>query len=99
MLLHNIRLERRSMAFQPAIPAPTELPSPLTKPLITLGLPMRALNAMHSAGIQTLRDVAEWSLRDLTSLPQVGPAAVALLQEALRSAQLDLQPSARRRRL
>ena len=95
MLLHNIRVERRSMAF---LPASDQMPDFQSKPLTALGLPMRALNAMHAAGILTLRDAANWSLRELQSLPQFGPASIRTLGDALARAGLSLQPNGRRRK-
>lgn len=68
-------------------------------PITALGLPPRALNALHGAGIRLLKDAADWSARDLLSLPQMGPATLAALREALRTAGLEMRPSARRRRL
>ena len=99
MLLHAIGMRERPLDLPAANPAPAGHHDPLLLPLAALGLPQRALNAMRAAGLCTLRDTADWSARDLKSLPQVGPAALALLQEALHAAHLDLQPSARRRRL
>lgn len=45
-----------------------------------LSLPARARNALLRAGIRTLQDAAEWSDRDLLSLPHFGPASVARLR-------------------
>ncbi len=64
-----------------------------------LGLPQRASNALRFAGVGSLDEVADWWLRDLQSLPQVGPAALSVLREALRARGLELQPSLRRKRL
>lgn len=44
------------------------------------GLSKRALNALMRGGIHTLEDAAEWSDRDLLSLPHFGPASVAALR-------------------
>jgi DNA-directed RNA polymerase alpha subunit len=99
MLLHSIVSGSRAAAFPHAIPVQTGHYDPLSQPLALLGLPGRALNALHAAGLSTLRDAADWSLRDLKTLPQVGPAALTALQDALHDARLDLQPSARRKRL
>lgn len=43
-------------------------------------LSRRALNALKRAGILTLDDAAEWSDRDLLSLPHIGPVSVASLR-------------------
>ena len=45
-----------------------------------LSLPKRATNALVRAGIRTLQDAAEWSDRDLLSLPHFGPTSVARLR-------------------
>lgn len=45
-----------------------------------LSLPKRAYNALVRAGIRTLQDAAEWSDRDLLSLPHFGPTSVARLR-------------------
>lgn len=68
-------------------------------PVTALGLPPRALNALHGAGIRLLKDAADWSARDLLSLPQMGPATLAAIRLALSVAGLELRPSPRRRRL
>jgi DNA-directed RNA polymerase alpha subunit len=99
MLLHAIAVRGRSADFPATMPAFAGHLDPLSQPLAALGLPQRSLNAMRAAGIATLADAADWSLRDLKTLPQVGPAALDMLQEALRAAHLDLRPSTRRRRL
>ncbi len=44
------------------------------------GLPKRARNALMRGGIFTPEDAAEWSDRDLLSLPHIGPVAVASLR-------------------
>ena len=99
MLLHAIGMRDRPADLPATLPALAGHHDPLLLPLTALGLPQRALNAMRAAGLVTLRDASDWSARDLKSLPQVGPAALTMLQEALLTAQLDLQPSVRRRRL
>jgi hypothetical protein len=43
-------------------------------------LPKRARNALLRGGIATLQDAAEWSDRDLLSLPHMGKAYVASLR-------------------
>jgi DNA-directed RNA polymerase alpha subunit len=43
-------------------------------------LPKRARNALLRGGIATLKDAAEWSGRDLLSLPHIGRAYVASLR-------------------
>ncbi|MEI9988580.1 MAG: DNA-directed RNA polymerase subunit alpha C-terminal domain-containing protein [Rhizomicrobium sp.] len=48
--------------------------------LARLKLPKRALNALRRGGILTLEDAAEWSDRDLLSLPHIGPVSVASLR-------------------
>ncbi len=53
-----------------------------------LNLPKRALNALVRGGISTLEEIAEWSDRDLLSLPHIGPASVASLR-ALAGAGMD----------
>ncbi len=77
-------------ASAPAVPRPA---------LMEIGLPQRACNALRLAGLSTLDEVAEWSLRDLRSLPQMGPASIAVLEDALHARGLDLRQSLRRRRL
>lgn len=45
------------------------------RPIATLSehdLPKRARNALLRSGIATLQDAAEWSDRDLLSLPNIG---------------------------
>ena len=69
-------------------------------PIESLELPSRACNALRAGGIATLQDASYWSERDLRSLPQMGPAAIRTLCEALSRAGLSLQPrTGRRRRL
>lgn len=46
-------------------------------------LPKRALNALLRNGIRTLEEAAEWSDRDLLSLPHFGPASVASLHRLI----------------
>ncbi len=46
-------------------------------------LPKRALNALLRNGIRTLEEAAEWSDRDLLSLPHFGPASVASLRRLI----------------
>lgn len=99
MLLHAIGMRERPLDLPAANPATAGHHDPLLLPLAALDLPQRAFNALRAAGLVTLRDAADWSARDLQSLPQVGPAALALLREALNAAHLDLRPSLRRRRL
>jgi DNA-directed RNA polymerase alpha subunit len=48
--------------------------------LLNTNLSKRALNALIRGGIQTLEEAAEWSDRDLLSLPNFGPASVACLR-------------------
>jgi hypothetical protein len=43
-------------------------------------LPKRAKNALLRGGIATLHDAAEWTDRDLLSLPHMGRAYVASLR-------------------
>ncbi len=43
-------------------------------------LPKRAINALLRGGISTLGEAAEWSDRDLLSLPHIGRASVASLR-------------------
>jgi hypothetical protein len=43
-------------------------------------LPKRAKNALLRGGIATLEDAAEWTDRDLLSLPHIGRAYVASLR-------------------
>jgi DNA-directed RNA polymerase alpha subunit len=53
------------------------------RPIATLSehdLPKRARNALLRGGIATLKDAAEWSDRDLLSLPHIGRAYVASLR-------------------
>lgn len=50
------------------------------RPLAGFNLPKRALNALMRGGISTLEEAAEWSDRDLLSLPHIGPASVACLR-------------------
>lgn len=47
------------------------------------GLSKRALNALTRGGIRTLEDAAEWSDRDLLSLPHFGPTSVAALRRLI----------------
>lgn len=47
------------------------------------GLSKRALNALMRGGIRTLEDAAEWSDRDLLSLPNFGPTSVASLRRLI----------------
>lgn len=47
------------------------------------GLSKRALNALMRGGIQTLEEAAEWSDRDLLSLPHFGPTSVAALRRLI----------------
>jgi DNA-directed RNA polymerase alpha subunit len=49
-------------------------------PLLSTELPKRALNALMRGGIQTLEEAAEWSDRDLLSLPNFGPVSIAALR-------------------
>lgn len=51
-------------------------------------LPKRALNALLRNGARTLEEGAEWSDRDLLSLPHFGHASVAVLRKL--SAGLDV---------
>lgn len=53
------------------------------RPLASLNLPKRALNALMRNGISTLEEAAEWSDRDLLSLPHFGRASVASLRNLL----------------
>jgi len=71
---------------------------PVTLPIDALELPSRARNAFRAGGIATLLDASCWSERDLQSLPQMGPAAIRTLREALTRAGLSLQPNGRRRK-
>jgi DNA-directed RNA polymerase alpha subunit len=48
-----------------------------------ISLPKRALNALLRGGIRTLEEAAEWSDRDLLSLPHFGPASVASLRRLI----------------
>lgn len=57
-------------------------------PLPKVGAP--ATRALNAAGIQTLRDVAAWSERDLLALHGVGPRAVAILRTHLAAIGLSL---------
>jgi DNA-directed RNA polymerase alpha subunit len=50
------------------------------RPLTELRLPKRALNALLRGGISTVEEAAEWSDRDLLSLPHFGRASVASLR-------------------
>jgi DNA-directed RNA polymerase alpha subunit len=105
------RIEESGRQFHPGLlwpgdPAqmPAAMASAMATPkrieaIVELGLPIRAFNAMRKAGIIILADAAEWSLRDLMSLPQVGPASLKVLQNSLGRAHLELQPSIPRRRL
>ena len=73
---------------------------PSSLPIESLELPSRAYNALRAGGIATLQDASYWSERDLRSLPQMGPAAVRILCDALAHAGLALQPrTGRRKRL
>jgi hypothetical protein len=47
-------------------------------------LPKRAKNALLRGGVATLEDAAEWSDRDLLSLPHMGKAYVASLRALMR---------------
>lgn len=58
------------------------------------GLSKRALNALMRGGIHTLEDAAQWSDRDLLSLPHFGPTSVAALRRLQRQQLADLQVSA-----
>lgn len=51
--------------------------------LLHTQLPKRALNALLLGGIRTLKEAAEWSDRDLLSLPHFGPASVASLRRLI----------------
>ncbi len=51
-----------------------------TSAVARLNLPKRALNALLRGGISTLEEAAEWSDRDLLSLPNFGRASVASLR-------------------
>jgi DNA-directed RNA polymerase alpha subunit len=51
--------------------------------LQTSGLSKRALNALMRGGIQTLEDAAQWSDRDLLSLPHFGPTSLASLHRLI----------------
>ena len=51
--------------------------------LATANLSKRAINALMRGGIHTLEDAAEWSDRDLLSLPHFGPASVATLRKLI----------------
>lgn len=46
-------------------------------------LPKRAQNALWRNGIRTLAEAAEWSDRDLLSLPHFGRASVAALRRII----------------
>lgn len=48
--------------------------------LANIGLSKRALNALLRGGIRTLEDAAEWSDRDLLSLPHFGRTSMAILR-------------------
>lgn len=52
-------------------------------PVAHLNLPKRALNALVRGGVRTLAEAAEWTDRDLLSLPNFGPASVASLRALL----------------
>ena len=71
---------------------------PPSFPIGALELPSRARNALRAGGIATLLDASCWSERDLRSLPQMGPAAIRTLCEALARAGLSLQPKTGRRK-
>lgn len=47
------------------------------------GLSKRALNALMRGGIRSLEDAAEWSDRDLLSLPHFGPTSLAVLHRLI----------------
>jgi hypothetical protein len=49
-------------------------------------LPRRAKNALLRGGIATLEDAAEWTDRDLLSLPHIGRAYVASLRALIGTA-------------
>ena len=44
------------------------------KPIDSLALPRRAINALRHGGIRTVEEIADWSDDCLLSLPQFGPA-------------------------
>jgi DNA-directed RNA polymerase alpha subunit len=49
-----------------------------------LALPKRARNALARAGIRTLDEAAQWSDRDLLSLPHIGHTSIASLRALAR---------------
>lgn len=66
-------------------------------PLQNTGLSKRALNALMRGGINTLEDAAEWTDRDLLSLPNFGPASVVSLRRLI--GQRSMQGDERHREL
>jgi len=67
----------------------------LDRPVSSLGLAFRASNALSRAGIQTVGEVVQWSVRDLKTLPGFGPASVIALTAALNAMNLSLREAER----
>ena len=63
----------------------------LDRPVSSLGLALRASNALSRAGIQTVGEVVHWTVRDLKTLPGFGPASVIALTAALNAMDLSLR--------
>ena len=100
MIMHSV--ERRHRPVRSASTIRTYLntnrPVSFATPISAIEMPQRAINAMQAAGIETVADAAQWSLRDLQSLPQVGSAALRVLEVSLGKAGLTFQPQSNRRR-
>jgi DNA-directed RNA polymerase alpha subunit len=61
-------------------------------PIAALDLPPRTRHALQRGGIQTLEDAAQWSERDLLSLPQFGRAGNAALRALLAKLGREMNP-------
>jgi hypothetical protein len=62
--------------------------------LLDANLPKRAVNALIHGGVRTLEEAAEWSDRDLLSLPHFGPASVASLRALIAARHMPSEISA-----
>jgi len=58
----------------------------LDRPIIEFALPTRTINALHLAGICSVRDLLDWSEQNLRTLRSIGPGAIAALGSILEAA-------------
>jgi DNA-directed RNA polymerase alpha subunit len=57
-----------------------------------LGLSARAYNILETEGIKTLRDLVQWSRKDLQRCRNCGKTTILEIEEALKHHMLMLQP-------